>query len=1174
MSRSDKREGFMGSNGILRKDAFYKVMFIRVIVVMTIFISFSFGIVLWEPDNIKVTPEGGNRFTTYPMCRSLATKGPDTIHCVYSGWQGGVPSVYYKRSTNNGTSWGSERSFTASINSYPSIAAWDRYIYISYPLNPEAVIQRSTDAGNSWRAQTTIISPANSCLGTAIGCWGNNLYLVLHSPTLTGDSLYFYRSTNNGDYWSTPFSLGLGKYPSISVWRDTIHLVYYSSSRFAIFYRRSTNGGATWQDTIRLGTVYTDYFPSIDCRRVRVGVVWSSASTNTTVYFRGSTNSGTSWGSISYPSTTARNASVSIGAYFAHIVYQSDGSGSPELFYRNTSNNGTTWSTAEQLTNTSQPSILPYLTVFADSILKLAWTERDTVYYKKGKYLTKDVGVVSIVSPPPIIDSGSLYIPACTSFNSGLNPETYWVRLTISNIYDESTFVANHQPNTKLILPFLPFAANFPRGSYILTCSTRLNGDMYPPNDSLRRTIQVRVRDVGILEILAPPDFVNFGETHPVRVRLKNFGNVNASFYALMTIGSLYKESVLVALNPDEVRDVSFPDWLVSERGTLIVKCTTRLDGDLRPENNKLEKRTTVDVGDVGVVAILSPVGTIDSGLSVIPKVRVKNFGTLPISFPVRVSIGSFYTDYQSVENLLPEEERDVDFISCTLIQRGYHLVKCSTEFGGDQERSNDTLSATLLIRILDVGVNERLVPRDSIPKDTVFFPKARVANFGFPEVSFSVLYEIRRGTTVIYSEREDVIGLLPQEMADIEFPPLTLPDTGVYISYINAELPYDCHPENNSFSGIFRVYQGESSQPPAWRHIANIPSEPDYKMVGSGGSLTATPEGIYLIKGNNTRSLYRFSPETGEVAFVDSLPYGIKPKKVKKGAAITYGSDNLYIAKGNSTKELWQFSIPQDSWSNLPEVPGEKGLKGGTGLIYLNKHLYLLKGSKTQEFYSLNLSTMRWEILQGPPVPICDGSCLTTDGNLLYLLVGKKNLFYSYDISSNQWIERETLPFSHPQIGKKKKVKDGASLAYASGEIYATKGGNSEEVWKYRMTSCDWVPIEPVPRGPSGKRIGAGGALAFFSGKLYLMKGNKTPEIWRYDPEGISFRQKKEAERNSKENNILKAPILRPKEGVAVYNILGKLVYKGDPKELSLKPGIYFITNKGEDPQKILIVK
>jgi hypothetical protein len=90
--------------------------------------------------------------------------------------------------------------------------------------------------------------------------------------------------------------------------------------------------------------------------------------------------------------------------------------------------------------------------------------------------------------------------------------------------------------------------------------------------------------------------------------------------------------------------------------------------------------------------------------------------------------------------------------------------------------------------------------------------------------------------------------------------------------------------------------------------------------------------------------------------------------------------------------------------------------------------------------------------------------------------------------------------------MGKKKKVKDGAGLAYHAGHLYAQKGGNTYEFWTYAADSDRWAQYPDVPLG-SGKKVKGGGALVYASGPnaLYEFKGNNTLDFFKYGFSAIS---------------------------------------------------------------------
>jgi hypothetical protein len=85
---------------------------------------------------------------------------------------------------------------------------------------------------------------------------------------------------------------------------------------------------------------------------------------------------------------------------------------------------------------------------------------------------------------------------------------------------------------------------------------------------------------------------------------------------------------------------------------------------------------------------------------------------------------------------------------------------------------------------------------------------------------------------------------------------------------------------------------------------------------------------------------------------------------------------------------------------------------------------------------------------------------------------------------------------------GKTKKSKDGGSAAFWDGHIYALKGGNTCEFWRYAPNGDSWVELDPVPEiGPDGKKkkVKAGGDVVHVGGGgFFVIKGNKTNDCWR----------------------------------------------------------------------------
>jgi hypothetical protein len=74
-----------------------------------------------------------------------------------------------------------------------------------------------------------------------------------------------------------------------------------------------------------------------------------------------------------------------------------------------------------------------------------------------------------------------------------------------------------------------------------------------------------------------------------------------------------------------------------------------------------------------------------------------------------------------------------------------------------------------------------------------------------------------------------------------------------------------------------------------------------------TGASLATDNNIIYMIKGNGSTALWKYTPGVGWSSRVkDTIPNWGKMKGVKNGAALTYLDGKLYLLKGNKTRQFW----------------------------------------------------------------------------------------------------------------------------------------------------------------------------------------------------------------------------------------------------------------------------
>ncbi len=404
----------------------------------------------------------------------------------------------------------------------------------------------------------------------------------------------------------------------------------------------------------------------------------------------------------------------------------------------------------------------------------------------------KDVGCTEIVAPTGAVDSGINITPACTVKNFGNNEQTYTVRLKIGNFYNDTARVINHLPQTKVYLTFSPWTVRAPRGSYLVSCSTELSGDMVVENDKREDSVAVRVLDVGVTKIVAPRGEIDSGMVVIPSCSVKNFGNKLLSSYTVrMKVGDFYNQAISVSNhNPEAKIYLTFPANLIWPRGSYLVSCSTELSGDMVLENDKREDSVAVRVLDVGVTRIVAPRGEIDSGVVVIPACTVYNYGnTLLPSYTVRMKIGDFYNQTVSVSNHNPEMKLYLTFAGWQANQRGSYLVSCSTELIGDMVLENDKREDSVAVQVLDVGVTRIVAPRGEIDSGMVVIPACTVYNYGN---TLLTSYTVRMKIGDFYNQAISVSNHHPEAKIYLTFPANLIWPRGSYLVSCSTELSDD----------------------------------------------------------------------------------------------------------------------------------------------------------------------------------------------------------------------------------------------------------------------------------------------------------------------------------------------------------------------------------------------
>jgi len=458
----------------------------------------------------------------------------------------------------------------------------------------------------------------------------------------------------------------------------------------------------------------------------------------------------------------------------------------------------------------------------------------------------------------------------------------------------------------------------------------------------------------------------------------------------------------------------------------------------------------------------------------------------------------------------------------------GRWTSRCSTDAAGDIDSTNDVIER--FFRVVppgtgnfDVAAVEIISPTGRIDTGTVVTPTARWWNPSSRTADFLAYFALTNPLgSRVYARSVTITGLAPGHDTIVSFPSYNL-DTlaGRWTARCSTVASGDTYPGNDWLQREFIVSKGNPLTP-GWHESKPIPLTPSGKAVKDGGWLTLDPGTglIYAAKGNKVGDFYRFDPEADSWRELALWKGGNENKGPAKGSAgVADGHGHVFAVKGNNTLGFWCYYSEGDSWHQLPDVPlgpTNKKVKGGTDVVYREDnglpYVYLLKGYKN-EFLRFNVIADTWEQLPEAPQAVHikwdKGSWLAYDGSrYIYAHKAKYHEFWRFDCWAPAWDTHclKGMPFLS-RTGKTKKSKDGGSGTWDNGFIYALKGGNTCEFYKYAAVADTWTELDTIPSvGSTGKkkRVKAGGDIVAAGGGLfYALKGNKTREFWYYyEPE------------------------------------------------------------------------
>ena len=390
----------------MRKPLYFIIVFI---VVLFFSLAIQISAQTWSPIK-RLTWNLTNSYEP-----SITVDSANRVHVVWSEPRSGNTEIFYKQSTDGGTTWSDFQRLTNNTGEsfFPSLVVDSaNRIHIAWVDESETsdycgeiFYLRSTDSGATWSKNKRLTWNAGlSSLPSIAADSGGGIHLVWEDYSPGNGDIYYKQSTDSGVTWSkvTRLTWNTSNSTEPSIAADSggiIHVAWGDTTlgKSEIFYKRSTDSGVTWSGIKRL-TWSTDWSssPSIAVDSGSgVHMAWDrSPSSDMEVYYKKSTDCGISWtgtkrltwnSSTSFKSSLAADSGTGI-----HVVWEDYSFGNAEIFYKQSTDIGATWSTLTRLTWNSGSSSNPAIAAApGSSDIHIVWTDltpgNPEIFYKNRK---------------------------------------------------------------------------------------------------------------------------------------------------------------------------------------------------------------------------------------------------------------------------------------------------------------------------------------------------------------------------------------------------------------------------------------------------------------------------------------------------------------------------------------------------------------------------------------------------------------------------------------------------------------------------------------------------------------------------------------------------------------------------------------------------------------------
>jgi len=370
----------------------------------------------WEPD-VRLTFDNSSSYTSISNARCISAVDGGLLHVIWWEARDGNYEIYYKRSTDAGQSWSPDARLTYALydSDWPSVGAWGSWVHVVWQDcrdgDKAIYYKRSSDAGIGWGSDRRLSDVPDSAWNPSVSVAGLLVHVVWESSRSGDDEIYYKRSSDAGLTWSPDLRLTVDTcdagFPSVFAADTLVHVVWWNQigpTNSEIFYKRSTDAGLSWSADQRLTA--DSGFSITACVAASgplVHVVWrDSRDGNEEIYYKRSTDYGVSWGPdvrLTFDSNFSWNPSLAVSGPLVHLAWHDYGAW--RIRYKRSTDRGLSWEPDTQLTIAGH-SRYPSVSACEGAVHAVWFDSRDgnsEIYYKRNPTGNSGVEENVVLSP-------------------------------------------------------------------------------------------------------------------------------------------------------------------------------------------------------------------------------------------------------------------------------------------------------------------------------------------------------------------------------------------------------------------------------------------------------------------------------------------------------------------------------------------------------------------------------------------------------------------------------------------------------------------------------------------------------------------------------------------------------------------------------------------------------